>query len=142
MDQTNRIIVGIALAVSWAFASFCGYYFANRQFQAAKPQITPEERILTMKDNNDFTISQYLYLNHWNWHPIAEGLDKEVEFKSDQKCVITLRSLETKSVQGGIYLQKVDEDAKQTVWQMTNLILEVHGKPQFNHPNTLFYAKK
>ena len=48
----------------------------------------------------------------------------------------------TKSVQGGIYLQKVDEDAKQTVWQMTNLILEVHGKPQFNHPNTLYYAKK
>lgn len=139
MDQTKRIIVGIALAVSWALASFCGYYFANRQFQAAKPQITPEERILTMKDKNDFTISQNLYS-----YGIAggEGLDKEVEFKSDQKCVITLRSPETKSVQGGIYLQKVDEDAKQTVWQMTNLIFKVQGKPQFNHPNTLYYAKK
>ena len=138
MDQTKRIIVGIALAVSWALASFCGYYFANRQFQAAKPQITPEERILTMKDKNDFTISQYLY---WNWFPIAEGLDKEVEFKSDQKCVIWLRSPETKSTQGAIYLQKVDEDAKQTVWQMTNLIIEGRGKPAFNHPNILFYAK-
>lgn len=139
MEQTKRIIVGIALAVSWALASFCGYYFANRQFQAAKPQITPEERILTMKDKNDYTISQNLF-----WCPgyPGKGLDKEVEFKSDQKCVITLRSPETKSVQGGIYLQKVDEDAKQTVWQMTNLILEVHGKPQFNHPNTLYYAKK
>lgn len=140
MDQTKRIIVGIALAVSWALASFCGYYFANRQFQATKPQITPEERILTMKDNNDFTISQYLI-----WHSKAimiagdKGFDKEVEFKSDQKCVITLRSPETKSVQGAIYLQKVDEDAKQTVWQMTNLILEDLGK---THPNTLFYAKK
>lgn len=141
MDQTKRIIVGIALAVSWALASFCGYYFANRQFQAAKPQITPEERILTMKDKNDFTISQYLY-----WHTIGgyriareKGLDKEVEFKSDQKCVITLRSPETKSVQGAIYLQKVDEDAKQTVWQMTNLIIEDLGK---THPNTLYYAKK
>ncbi|MCF0154110.1 hypothetical protein [Megasphaera sp.] len=136
MDQTKRIIVGIALAVSWALASFCGYYFANRQFQAAKPQITPEERILTMKDKNDFTISQYLY---WN-HNVFAGLDKEVEFKSDQKCVITLRSPETKSTQGAIYLQKVDEDAKQTVWQMTNLISEGPGKPE--HPNTLFYAKK
>ena len=138
MDQTKRIIVGSALVVSWALASFCGYYAANRQFQAAKPQITPEERILTMKDKNDFTISQNLV-----WCGSAgAGLDKEVEFKSDQKCVITLRSPKTKSMQGQIYLQKVDEDAKQTVWQMTNLILEVHGKPQFNHPNTLFYAKK
>lgn len=135
MDQTKRIIVGIALAVSWALASFCGYYFANRQFQAAKPQITPEERILTMKDKNDFTISQALF-----WY--QSGLDKKVNFKSEDKCVIDLESPKDKSSQGQIYLQKVDEDAKQTVWQMTNLIIRVNGKLQFKHPDTLYYAKK
>lgn len=98
--------------------------------------MTPEEKILTMKDKNDFTISQALF---WYGGP---NLDKEVKFKSDEKCVITLLSPKTKSMQGQIYLQKVDEDAKQTVWQMTNLILEQNGKPQFNHPDTLYYAKK
>lgn len=135
MDQTKRIIVGIALVVSWALASFCGYYFANRQFQAAKSQITPEERILTMKDKNDFTISQNLV-----WY--QSGLDKKVKFKSEDKCVIDLEDPKDKSSQGQIYLQKVDEDAKQTVWQMTNLIIKVNGKLRFNHPDSLYYAKK
>lgn len=88
-----------------------------------------------MKDKDDFTISQALF-----WY--QSGLDKKVNFKSEDKCVIDLESPKDKSSQGQIYLQKVDEDAKQTVWQMTNLIIRVNGKLQFKHPDTLYYAKK